>query len=224
MNISLIDARANKPQPICECYDPSMKSMDRFVNFSDAVMAIAVTLLILPLTERASGLRVNSYHAFASAYGHLIFIFLLSFVVICRYWEVHHNLLNSIQTFNGAMFWLNAFWLLSIVFIPFTSELIGNDSTNSVFINAVYIGSLTLTAYIGFGIQWLTVHSPALQKPSSVSSRSASYGLVSAAVMSAALVLAVLVPSLGVWPLLLLVPASYVARSLRQKPKVRRSN
>jgi len=191
--------------------------MDRFVNFSDAVMAIAVTLLILPLTERAAGLHVYTYHAFVNAYGHLLLIFLLSFVVICRYWEVHHNLLGSLRTFNGVLFWLNAFWLLSIALIPFTSELIGNNRTNSVFINSIYIGSLTLTAYIGFAIHWVVVHSRTLQKSPSELPSSSWYGLVSAIGMTWALLLAILFPSIGVWSLLILIPLGYVSRLLRHR-------
>lgn len=193
-----------------------MKDMERFINFSDAVMAIAVTLLILPLTERALNSHITSLHGFEQAYGHLLLVFILSFVVICRYWEVHHNLLNSLKTFNVGLFWLNAMWLLSIVVIPFTSELIGSNDSNSVFINAVYIFSLMITAYIGYAIQLLAMHSPALRKPSAAGSLSNSYGLVSALAMTAALLIAILIPAVGVWSLLILVFAAYVSRYLRR--------
>ncbi len=189
-----------------------MKNMERFVNFSDGVMAIAVTLLVLPLAERASNARINSYHDFQAAFAHQLAIFFLSFVVICRYWEVHHNLFSSLKTFSALLFWLNAAWLASIVLVPFTSEIIGNASGTNAFTTAVYIGSLLITSYIGVAIQWVIVQSPQLRKPGVLAPSRLLYGATSAVAMTAAFVLSVLVPSIGPWSLLLLIPAGYVAK------------
>lgn len=194
-----------------------MKSLDRFVNFSDAVMAIAVTLLVLPLAQRASDLHVTSYAQFWSAFSHLILIFVLSFVVICRYWEVHHNLLNSVSSFNIGLFWLNAAWLLSIALIPFTSELIGNNSNNNVFINSIYIGSLLITSYLGVAIQLVILHSPSIQKSSLSKKLPSTYGIASAIAMTLALLLNIVLPSVGIWSLLLLIPVGYVSRASRKR-------
>lgn len=193
-----------------------MKNFERFINFSDAVIAIAVTLLVLPLVEHATKSNIDSYKEFVSSFGNLLFIFLLSFVVICRYWEVHHDLFNTLKSFSVPLFWLNAAWLASIALIPFTSELIGNHG-NSAFITSLYIGSLMVTSYIGVAIQWEIVRSPTLQKPSAAKSLNNTYGLASATAMTLALIVSILLPQVGVWALLLLVPANYVSRVLRGK-------
>jgi uncharacterized membrane protein len=193
-----------------------MKNFERFINFSDAVIAIAVTLLVLPLVERAANSNIDSYSKFVSSFGNLLFIFLLSFVVICRYWEVHHDLFNTVKSFNIRLFWLNAAWLASIALIPFTSELIGNNG-DSVFITSLYIGSLLITSYIGVAIQWEIVHSPSIQKPSAAKSLNSTYGVASAVAMTLALVISILFPGIGVWALLLLIPAGYISKVLRDK-------
>lgn len=192
-----------------------MKDMQRFANFSDAVMAIAITLLILPLTERAANARITSFHAFGAAFGHLLLVFLLSFVVIYRYWEVHHDLMRSVQTFDAKLFWCNGLWLLSIAIIPFTSELIGNNATNSVFINGIYIASLMITGYAGYAMQFTASHSPHLRRPGAAA-LPVSYGLYSAVAMTLALLIAIAVPSIGIWSLVLLIPAGYIRRIVRR--------
>jgi uncharacterized membrane protein len=193
-----------------------MKNYERFINFSDAVIAIAVTLLVLPLVEHATSSNISSYRGFMSSFGNPLFIFLLSFVVICRYWEVHHDLFSSLDSFSTRLFWLNAAWLVSIVLIPFTSELLGNNA-ESVFITGVYIGSLLITSYIGVAIQWEIVHSPYLQKPSAAKSLNNTYGLASAIAMTLALVISIVFHEIGLWALLLLVPASYISKTLQDK-------
>jgi uncharacterized membrane protein len=194
-----------------------MKSMDRLVNFSDAVMAIAVTLLVLPLVDRAADSHVSSLSGFRSEFGHLLFIFALSFVVICRYWEVHHDLLSSLKTFNTTLFWLNAAWLLSIALIPFTSELIGNKEGASSFVIGVYIGSLLVMSYIGVLMQLLASRSRELQKAPDTPRQSMYYGVTSALGMTLAFLLAIAIPSVGPTFLLLLIPAGYLGKFLKSK-------
>jgi uncharacterized membrane protein len=193
-----------------------MKDFERFINFSDAVIAIAVTLLVLPLVERATSSNISSYREVMSSFANPLFIFLLSFVVICRYWEVHHDLFSNLRGFNVRLFWLNAAWLISIAFIPFTFQLLGN-SAESVFITGVYIGSLLITGYIGVAIQWEIARSPYLQKSSVVKSVNSAYGLASAIAMTLALVISIAFHQVGLWALLLLIPASYISRILRDR-------
>jgi uncharacterized membrane protein len=132
------------------------------------------------------------------------------------YWEVHHNLFSNLKSFNTRLFWLNAAWLVSIVLIPFTSELLGNSS-ESVFITSIYIGSLLITSYLGVAIEWEIVHSPTLQKPSAAKSLHSTYGLVTAIAMTLALAISIMFHDIGLWALLLLVPASYISKALQNK-------
>lgn len=197
-----------------------MKSMERFVNFSDAVMAIAVTLLVLPLVDVASDARVTSFGEFKSTYGHLLFIFILSFVVICRYWQVHHQLLQSLKTFNVKLFWLNAAWLLSIVLMPFTSEMLGNSGGDNSFVIGTYIGLLLITSFIGVLMQLVALTSPELRKSSNVDIDSFYFSVANVLVLALALVLGVAFPAYGPAFLLLLIPGAYLSTAL--KPKLMR--
>jgi len=190
-----------------------MKDMDRFVNFSDAVIAIAVTILVLPLVDRASDVHINSYHDFHTNLSQPLLVFLLSFIVICRYWQVHHNILNGIRTFTPGLFWLNAAWLTSIVLIPLTSEIISKASDMNVFVSTLYIGSLALVSYISVAMQLLIAHNPTLYRLKA-SPATKSTGFAVAISMSLALLLG-LIPGVGPWALLVLIPAAYAGKALQ---------
>jgi hypothetical protein len=76
---------------VTETVDEQPRDVERLTYFSDAVIAIAVTLLVLPLANAASADEITSLQALRDQSGGEIFVFLLSFVVICRFWLVHHR-------------------------------------------------------------------------------------------------------------------------------------
>src|SRR5689334_22036352 len=100
--------------------------LDRLVFFSDAVVAIAITLLALDLRiEKGEELSKLSF----AAIGHLwpkFAAFLLSFILIAVFWKVHHKFFFHIRKIDVNLLWFNIFWLLFIVLLPFTTTLISN--------------------------------------------------------------------------------------------------
>jgi len=177
--------------------------MDRLVNFSDAVIAIAVTILVLPLVDKASELHVDSFSSLINGAGQQFLVFSLSFVVICSFWLVHHQLLRSLQSFNQTIFWLNALWLFSIVVIPFPTELLGKVSNNISVVSVFYIVNLLITVVAGILISLAINKSPDLQKPGSGKLSSAP-GILAIGILCAVLIIIVLFPGIGLWALLLL--------------------
>ena len=108
------------------------KSPERLVFFTDAVVAIALTLLVLPLTEIVP--EVVAAHGepmeVITRNQATIWSFLLSFVVIGRQWIGHHRLFEHVRTYNNALFLTNMVWLLSIIVMPFATEMVGGFNTN----------------------------------------------------------------------------------------------
>lgn len=62
-----------------------LRRIDRLVNFSDGVLAIAVTLLVLPLADRVSSGEFSSFEAFFNALWEPFLLFSISFAVICAF-------------------------------------------------------------------------------------------------------------------------------------------
>jgi len=188
------------------------RGFDRLVNLSDAVIAIAVTLLILPLVDAAGDIGTRSPAQFLADNAEQLFLFVLSFVVIANFWLVHHKLYRAIDGYTIALVWANFLWLLTIVFLPFPTELLGQSSRSDSVVVALYIATMVLNTYAGCIQQWIIVRKPELQLEGSRGSVRLSAALVPAALMTVALVLSLVVPGLGLWALLVLLPSGLITK------------
>ena len=99
----------------------------RLEAFCDGVFAIAITLLIIdikiPPTE-----KIDSTADFVQALKHVapsIFAFVLSFIIILITWVNHHNALRLGNKISSLFIYANGFLLLTVVFMPFPSSLVG---------------------------------------------------------------------------------------------------
>lgn len=105
-------------------------SAERLIFFSDAVVAIAITLLALglPLPTGLGPGATNSqvFHGLLSRHDDYL-AFLISFVVIANYWRSHHRLYRDVDKLDARIVTLNFGWLLMIVLIPFATRLISAD-------------------------------------------------------------------------------------------------
>jgi uncharacterized membrane protein len=115
------------------------KEVARIAAFSDGVFAIAITLLALQLEVPAGG-DVDVWAEVSALWGNFL-AFAISFAVIGAYWIAHHRLFSEIERYDGRLLWLNLLSLFFIVFIPFTTSLVGEhgDQPASVVIYALSI-------------------------------------------------------------------------------------
>jgi uncharacterized membrane protein len=101
--------------------------LERIVFFSDAVMAIAITLLAIDLRVPEIAASVAAAEL-PRALGDLrprFMSFLISFFVIGIYWMSHHRYFRFIQRYDGGLIALNLLFLLFIVLMPFVASLFG---------------------------------------------------------------------------------------------------
>ncbi|HMF83689.1 MAG TPA: TMEM175 family protein [Acidimicrobiia bacterium] len=103
--------------------------LDRLVNFSDAVFAIAATLLVLNIRFSFSlgppDLDRKLWHEFGDALPQVL-AYALSFFVIARIWLGHHRMFKLIQRIDGRFIALNLAVLGLIALVPFPTEVYGN--------------------------------------------------------------------------------------------------
>ena len=108
--------------------------LSRIEAFSDGVFAIVVTLLVLEL--KVPALRDHgSVGELTDRLAELLPKFLswlISFVIVCKFWLNHHHLLEFARHANYAMVWLNSIFLLLQSFIPFPTALLGEYPANPV--------------------------------------------------------------------------------------------
>jgi len=103
-------------------------SAERLIFFSDAVAAIALTLLaftlkVPPGTSDHAILNSIFEHKYRLSYLE----FLISFVVIGNHWRSHHRLFRFVNSLDSRIITLNMVWLLMIVIIPFATRLLSSS-------------------------------------------------------------------------------------------------
>ena len=184
---------------------PSDAGFRRLVAFSDAVVAIAITLLILPLVDAAGTIGSESIDTFLGDNRTKLLAFLLSFAVIGRFWWAQHQVHKRVVTYNPVFVSGMFVWLFGIVFLPFPTELLSSAVKSSSGIHALYIGTL-LVATVGVLIQQsAVVHWPELQEEEHRGEARMMLAVIQTLVMALALVLTIAVPAIGLWSLLLLL-------------------
>jgi uncharacterized membrane protein len=120
-----------------------LRGVERLVFFTDAVVAIAITLLVLPLVDAVGEAADAGHSSVEVVTGNLsqIFSFLLSFAVIARLWTAHHRLFQGVTTASGGIVALNMLWVLTIVVLPFPTEMVGGYGEDR-FTTVLYIGTI----------------------------------------------------------------------------------
>ena len=89
----------------------------RVEAFSDAVMAVIITILALELRAPLGPNPKDVYDQLPS-----LFIYVLSFVFIAIYWNNHHHLLRATTRISGAVMWANMLLLFCLSLIPVVTE------------------------------------------------------------------------------------------------------
>lgn len=121
------------------------RDLERFLTFIDAVIAIAITLLVLPLVELTAGMTENgSATRLLRTHQAEIWSFLLSFVVIARLWFSQQRTVQHLLVFHRTVSMLLVVWTLTIVFLPFPTALVaraGHQATTKL----LYIGTITVS-------------------------------------------------------------------------------
>ncbi len=149
------------------------RSFDRLVNFTDAVVAIAITLQLLPLaTIKGPGEGQTVVDVFSENSG-TIFTFLLSFVIVVVMWINHNRIFNVLRRADGTILWLNIAWLVSIAFLPWPTAMYG-DATNQTAqqvggIALLYWSNLAVISLILTLIAWHAARRPDLLAPGAAS-------------------------------------------------------
>ena len=139
------------------------RELDRIVFFSDAVFAIAITLLVLDI--RVPDIPTNL--AAEELPGRLLdlwpkfFSYMLSFLVIISYWMAHHSIFRGIRGYDRGLMWLNSLFLLCIAFLPFPTALLSEYSDQQLVV-VIYAGSLAITRLLLSAVWWYASSKPRL--------------------------------------------------------------
>jgi uncharacterized membrane protein len=115
-------------------------SKGRLEAFSDAVIAIAITVMVLEL-KVPHGADWAALRPLVSAF----LTYVLSFVFLGVYWNNHHHMLHAADRINGKILWANLHLLFWLSLIPFVTGWMGGNQFAPL-PTAVYGGVLLLAA------------------------------------------------------------------------------
>jgi len=119
----------------------------RLEAFSDGVIAILITIMVLELGI-PQGKGLGALHDKWPA----LFVYALSFVTLAIYWNNHHHLLSAAERINGKILWANMHLLFWLSLIPFTTGWTGENHFAKVPVSAYGI-VLLLAAFAYYLLQ-----------------------------------------------------------------------
>ena len=131
------------------------RELDRIIFFSDAVFAIAITLLVLDIhvpeiperlvDEQLPGRLLALWPKYLS--------YVVSFLVILMFWMGHHIVFRAIKRYDRALIWLNSLFLMCIAFLPFPTSLLGEYGDTQVAV-AFYAASVAVARLMLTAVWW----------------------------------------------------------------------
>ncbi len=137
--------------------------LERMILFSDAIFAIAITLMALevkipPLEDNVTD------KILLSTMGPIIFKFIgliISFFIIGIYWTVHHRIFVYVENYDQRLLWLNLFFIFSIVLMPFSSGIYGEyfHRIDLLVPYGIYVFNIVLTGYFNY-LLWDYISNP----------------------------------------------------------------
>ena len=135
----------------------------RLEAFCDGVFAIALTLLIIDIRIPSTD-KINNTSDLWLALKHItpsLLAFVLSFIIILITWVNHHNSLRLVNKSSASFIYANGFMLLTVVFIPFPTSLMGEYVFTDHAAPPVILYNSTLAIQ---ALSWILLTSSALKE------------------------------------------------------------
>jgi len=195
---------------------------DRVLFFSDAVFAIAITLLVVDIRVPDITGVVNASRALHDA-RYKILGFAISFVVIGLFWMGHHRLFRYITALDRRLIFLNLLFLGTIAFLPYPTALLFVSSTSQVAATVFYAACVAGAGLMELAVWLYATHAKGLV-PDSISPTARRYELAqllpTPVVFGLSIPVAFIAPGVAPFTWILLVPIGRILpRIMRPKAK-----
>ncbi len=132
---------------------------DRLAAFSDGVIAIIITVMVLELKTPHSP-DPHALLAVAPAF----FSYVLSFIYVAIYWNNHHHFFQMVPRVDGAILWANLHLLFWLSLIPFATSWMGENHLSAV-PTAIYGVALLMPAIAWYVLQATIIRVQGPQSP-----------------------------------------------------------
>lgn len=139
------------------------RTLERITAFTDATVAIALTLLVLPLVGIASTSSPDQSVADLLA-GHRgeILAFAVSFLVIAQFWGAHRRVYEQLVDYDEPLLAMNTYWLMAVVLVPFPTAQLFVESRLRSDATVLYLGLMLAVSLLTLTQVWWIARHPAL--------------------------------------------------------------
>jgi uncharacterized membrane protein len=125
-------------------------SSGRLEAFSDGVIAVIITIMVLELH-----VPVRGGWAGIRAVGPTVFLYLLTFVQVGVYWVNHHYLIDEAESVTHGILWANLIFLFCLSLFPFATDWVGVKGLSSF--SAALYAAVSLMPGVSYTALWLAV-------------------------------------------------------------------
>jgi len=102
-----------------------MLRVGRLASFSDGVIAIIITIMVLEIRVPAQMIDHSIWHGILEPIAPKLIAYVLSFIVVAIMWANHYELLRTARYASASLIWANAHLLFWMSLIPVTTHLLG---------------------------------------------------------------------------------------------------
>ncbi len=209
----MLEAAANPPGSEDASPDEDARpdaSVDRLMAFTDAAVAIALTLLVLPLMDglfSTGDSQTPTVAKFLADNSDGLWSFGVSFAVIAAFWRGHQKLFQRIESEFPGLFAVDMLWLAVIVLVPVATAASGRLNHDRLQM-VLYIGIMVLASVCQTLLAWLVCRSPgSLIDPGDPPVGFIWGGVWRTGLFASALAISLLYPPIGYYSLLVLLVA-----------------
>lgn len=152
------------PRPHADGRERRRDVLQRVIAFTDASVAIALTLLALPLV--GFGDASTSRQSVADLiHEHLgdILSFAVSFLVIALFWRTHRQLYQRLVDYDEVLVVLNTLWLMLVVFLPFPTARLFVETRLRADSAAFYLANMLVIGLLALAQTWWIGRRPELR-------------------------------------------------------------
>jgi uncharacterized membrane protein len=150
------------------CYGWSFDGMpkNRLEAFSDGIIAIAITLLILEIHLPELGPGVDNGTMLKAIVALLpnFAVYVISFLVCTVWWVSHHTFIHDLHSVDRILLWANSLFPMFIAFIPFPTSLLWHHPGQPV-ATAFYGLVFTLAGFAFWLMRWYASLRGGLMRP-----------------------------------------------------------
>ena len=160
------------------------RAVDRLTLFSDAVVAIAITLLAIDLPVPSGG-TVSEFWSSVRHNGSHYVAFVISFLAIAAAWSHHHDVFQYARRMDSRLRTLNTAWLFMIILIPFATKLLTSQGNKNLYVHALRFGFYSLVQAVASAVLLVMLRrmishdqAPGFPEPVAIDNAWQTYGLL----------------------------------------------